>query len=130
MRDLSEKEPVGRVIGLDGVFVAEPVQKRSKTREVAIVDFEPGEHTPEIGPMIPVVEQADVPPPRERVQEIGERPWTLGKLEAAQTLVLHFGGVTANHMADVKLGHFVVRQIDRFVARVAKVGDKRVGILA
>jgi hypothetical protein len=55
---------------------------------------------------------------------------TFGELEAAQALVLNLRGVAADHMADVQLGHFVVRQIDRFVPGAAKLRNERIGVLA
>src|SRR4030095_16303633 len=127
--DLSEEEPVGRVVGLDCVLVAESFEKRAEARKVAIFHFETGEHAAEVGPMISVVEKADVPTPRERVEEVSQRARTLGKLEAAQTFVLYVRCMAADHMADVQLGHLVVRQIDRFVAGAAELRDERVGIL-
>ena len=128
--DLSQEEPVGRVIGLDRVFVAESFQKRSETRKVAIFDFKAREHAAEVGPVIPVVEQADVPSPGKRVEEITQRAGTLWELEAAEVLVLNFRGMAADHVADMQLGHLVVREIDRFVPGAAKLRNERIGILA
>src|SRR4030095_11644569 len=128
--DLSEEKTIGGVIGFDCVFVAESFQKRSEAGKIPIFDFKAREDAAEVGSMVSVVEQADVPSPRERVEEVRERAGTFGKLEAAQRLVLHFGCVAADHVADVKLGHLVVRQIDCFVPRAAKLRDERIGILA
>jgi hypothetical protein len=60
-----------------------------EARKVAIFNFKAREHAAEVGPVIPVVEQADVPSPRERVEEISQRAGTFGELEAAQALVLN-----------------------------------------
>src|SRR5262249_7469649 len=103
--DLSQEEAICRVIGFDCVFVAESFQKRSEVWKVAIFDFKAREHAAEVGPVIPVVEQADVPSPGKRVEEITERAGTLGELEAAEAFVLNVRGVAADHVADMQLGH-------------------------
>src|SRR6185503_3418050 len=87
--ELTEKETVGRVIGFDRVLVAEAFEKRSKRRQVVVFDFESREHAAEVGPVIAIVEQADVPASGKRVEEVCERARTLGKLESAQPFVLH-----------------------------------------
>ena len=81
------------------------------------LDFEAGEHATEVGAVIPVVEQADVPAAAELLEKLRQRAGTLGELEAAQPLVADFGRVAADHVPHVQLGELVVGQVHGLVAR-------------
>ena len=63
------------------------------------------------------MEQADVPPSAERVEELHQRAGPFGELEAARPLVPHVGRAAAHHVTDVQLRQLVVRQIQRLVSR-------------
>src|SRR5262249_33912856 len=76
-----EEQTVGVVVELDEVRIAELLEKCPEFTELLIRHFERGEHAPEIGPVIPVVEQADVPAATQRLEELHQRAGTLGKLE-------------------------------------------------
>jgi hypothetical protein len=52
-----------------------------------LFDFEARQHASEVGAVIAVVEQADVPAPAQLLEKIGERAGPLGKLEPAEALV-------------------------------------------
>src|SRR5437867_1276551 len=82
--ELSEEETVSGVIRLDRIFVTESFEERSKGGQVVLVDLEADEHAAEVGSVIAVVEEADVPPSGERVQKVRERAGTLGKFEPAE----------------------------------------------
>ena len=110
---------------LGRVGIAERVEERPERGQIRIVDLEAGQHAAEVRAVVPVVEQADVPTTAERVEEVGQRAGTLGKLEPAQTLVADLRRVSADHVPDVQLGHLVVGEIDRLVAaRVEQLGQR------
>src|SRR5215204_1604357 len=56
-----QKELVRRVLVLERVGIRELVEERAERGQVALLDFEPREHTTEVRTVIPVVKQADVP---------------------------------------------------------------------
>src|SRR5262249_49483761 len=82
--------------------------------------LEAGEHAAEVGAVVTVVEEADVPPPAELVEEFEQGPWPLGELEAVEQLVAHLGRATAHHVADVELRHLVAGEVVGRVAEGAK----------
>src|SRR5262249_21332673 len=56
-----EEEIVGGVVGLALIAVAEALEEGLEAGHVLRRHFEPGEHPAEVGAVIAVVEQADVP---------------------------------------------------------------------
>src|SRR4051794_31305306 len=70
---LAEEELVRRVVVLRRIGISELVEKRPEASKIALFDFETGEDAPEVSAMIPIVEQADVPPAPELLQELDQR---------------------------------------------------------
>src|SRR5690606_17883583 len=103
-----------------------------------------GEDPAEVRTMVPIVEQADVPAPTERIEELHQRPRSLGELEAAQPLVAHLTGAATHHVADMELRELVVaevlgrvagraerlRELRRVPLRARRDADEDVGLLA
>ena len=74
------------------------------------------QHAPEVGAVVAVVEQADVPAAAERLEELHQRAGPLGELEAARPLVPRVAGAAADHVAHVQLRQLVLREVERLVA--------------
>ena len=94
------------------------------------LDLESGEHAAEVGAVIAVVEQADVPAPTELLEKLRERARTFGKLESAQPLVPHLGRMAADHVTHVQLGELVVGEIDGLVPSRRELRRQRRTVLA
>ena len=71
-------------------------------------DFKRGENAAKIGPVISVVEQADVPLATKCVEELkqGARPFR--KLKPAKALAFHTTSMATHHVSNVELGRFIV----------------------
>src|SRR6266540_3448480 len=117
---MSEEEIVCDVFGFALVAVAECVEEMFEVRNVPGGHFEACEHAPEVGPVIAVVEQADVPAAAKLLEECHQRAWTLGELEPAEPLVHDLGASAADHVTDMQFCRLVSRQIDRRVAAVVQ----------
>src|SRR4051794_5245829 len=98
-----EESQVRFVVLVELVVVAERGQKRVEGGPVRGRNFEAGEDAAEIGAVIPIVEQADVPASAERVEELEQRAGTLRELEAADALVFDVRRPSADHVPDVQL---------------------------
>ena len=64
------EKTVRRIVGLGRVGIAQLVEKRAERRKIGLVHLEAGEHAAEIGAVIAVVEQADVPAPAELLEKL------------------------------------------------------------
>src|SRR5262249_40221533 len=84
--------------------------------------FESRENPAKIRAMIAVVKKTDVPAAAQGIQKLEECAWALGKLEPAHPFMVHSGGTTADHVAYVKLRHFVLGQIGRLVTVLQEIG--------
>ncbi len=69
------------------IEVAEAIEEGLECRAILRRDLEAGEDAAEVGAVIAVVEEADVPAAAELFEESHERPGPFGKLEAADELV-------------------------------------------
>src|SRR3954453_21593992 len=85
---LCKEQPIRPVAVLALVLVAERFEKCLEVGHVLGRHFEAGEDAAEVGTVVAVVEQADVPSSAERFEEIDQRAGALGELEAAQLLVM------------------------------------------
>jgi hypothetical protein len=84
-------------------------------------DSSPGHLQPDqdaavVGALVAVVEQADVPVGLHQAQELEQRARAFGEHEAQQALVVREAGAPADQMAQVLLGEFVVREVERVEA--------------
>ena len=79
---LTQEEAVGGVLVFVHVVVAEAHEKVLELAHVVVWHFESREHTAEVGAVIPVVEQADVPAAAELFEELHQRAGALGEFEA------------------------------------------------
>ena len=111
------------------VGVAELVEERAERRQVRLGDLEAGQHAAEVGAVVAVVEQADVPAAAQLLEELRQRAGALGELEPAQPLVAHVRRAAAHHVADVQLGHLVVGQVHRLVAGARQLRRQRRAVL-
>jgi len=80
--------------------------------------------------VIAVVEQRDVPPATQRVEELQQCPGALGELEAAHSFGARRRAHVPHHVANVQLRHLVVGEISRLVALGAQPRDDGVGVTA
>src|SRR5262249_62152108 len=83
---LPEKEPIRRVAVFRRAGIRKLLEKRMERGQLRVGDLEPREHAAEVGAVIAVVEQADVPPPTQLLEELCERAGPLGKLEAVKRI--------------------------------------------
>src|SRR5205807_6866302 len=88
------------------------------------------QHAAEVGAVVAVVEEADVPVAAHPFQEPQESAWPLGEFEAVDELVARERGVAADHVADVELGHLVVGEIERAKAVALQRADYARGLVA
>ena len=72
--------------------------------------------------MVAVVEQADVPVGRHRLEEPHQGARPLRKLETEQALVRGQRRATADEVADVQLGHLIVGQVQRLETVAGEMG--------
>src|SRR5690606_5340607 len=87
--------------------------------------LQPGYHTPIGSPMVAVVEHRDIPAPAQVVEEIEQRPRSLGKLEAEHYLVAHTRCMATDHMTDVQLGQFIIGEVEYRKALFLQARDQR-----
>src|SRR5262249_27874503 len=104
-----KKPTIGFVRFLELVPVAERRQERLELRPLGLRHFEAGEHAAEVGAVIAIVEEADVPAASQSVEKLQQRPGPLRKLESAQPLAGDMRRPAADHVPDVKLRHLVSR---------------------
>ena len=67
---IPEEELVRGVVVLGRVRIAELVEERAERRQVRVLDLEAGQHAAEVGAVVAVVEQADVPAAAELLEEL------------------------------------------------------------
>src|SRR5687767_13148357 len=72
-RSSSKEELVRWVLVFGGVRVGELVEERAERRQVGLRDFEAGEHASEVGAVIAVMEQTDVPSSAELLEKLRQR---------------------------------------------------------
>ena len=121
-----EEQRVGGVAVLALAGVAERSRKPSNSASLGVGHLESREHAAEVGAVVAVVEEADVPAAAERVEELEQRARPLRELEAAEPLVAGLRRAAADHVAHVQLGDLVVGEVDRRVA-AARAGPRRDG---
>src|SRR6266478_1610830 len=80
----AEEHPIRGVAGLLHVRVVQLVEVAQEFRPVGRRHLDTREHTAVVGPVIAVVEQADVPTGADRLQKPQQRARTLRELEAVQ----------------------------------------------
>src|SRR5256884_8188089 len=95
----AEEHPIRGVAGLLHIGVVQLVEVPQEFRPVGRRHLDTREHTAVVGPVIAVVEQADVPTGADRLQEPQQRAGTLRELEAVKQLVLNATRVAAYHVA-------------------------------
>src|SRR3954468_21530171 len=110
--------------------VSEIAEERFEADDVFRRHLESREHAAEVGAVVPVVEQADVPASAQLVEEFHQRPWTFGKLEAAEIFVLDGAAASPDHVPHVQLGDLIAGEIDRSIAGPFEAGRQRSGVLA
>src|SRR6185503_3031570 len=81
----AQKPPIGFVAICNLIEVTEVGQESFKSGIVGLGYLEGGQHPPGVAAVVAIMEETDVPPPAERVQELQQRPGTFGKLEPAET---------------------------------------------
>src|SRR5579862_8788721 len=59
---------------------------------------------PEIGTVISIMEQRDIPAAAQRVEKLKQCAGPFGKFEAAQAFALHVASMATNHVPDVEFG--------------------------
>src|SRR5687768_3727152 len=84
-----QEESIRGVVVLGGVGIPELVQEGPESGQVLLFDFEAGEHPAEVGAVVAVVEQADVPAAAKLLQKLHQRTGPFRKLEPAESLVSH-----------------------------------------
>src|SRR5664279_3403714 len=108
-----QKEPVRGIGTFVPVPVAQLLQKSPELRVVLPGDLNPHENPAVVGPMVAVVEKADVPAAPHAVQEFEQGAGALGEREAEEALVVGQRRAPSDEVADVKFGHLVVGEIAR-----------------
>src|SRR5262245_57938592 len=111
-----QKELVRGVLPFTLIAIPQAVEERLESIQVRGGHLEACENPAEIGAVIPVMKEADVPAPAELVEKGHQRPWTLRELEPADLLIRDVAAPPADHVAHVELRDFVAGQIDRAVA--------------
>src|SRR5260221_9334225 len=92
-----QEQLVGPVALLGNERIAEPVEKALELGPVALGHLERAEHAAEVGPVVPVMEEADVPAIAQLQEELHERTRPLGELEAIEPARLHGGWPARGH---------------------------------
>ena len=86
------------------------------------------QHAAEVGAVVAVVEEADVPAGAHLRQEIHQGARLFREFEAvkqlAHALFADLRSVAADHVTDMVLGHFVIGQIQRRVAVLLQAFDQ------
>src|SRR5438128_4201750 len=94
------------------VFDLEAVaQIGKKTFERLILSrrhFQRGQHASEIGAVISVMEQRNIPSAAQRIEELKQRARPFGKFESAKALAFHITRVSSDHISDMQLREFVL----------------------
>ena len=83
-------------------------------------DLDTCEHAAVVGPVIAVMEQADVPLRADGLQELEQRAGSLGEFESEQSFVGEIAWMTADHVAHMELCHFVVAEVGDRIALLAQ----------
>src|SRR4029453_10136800 len=77
--------------GIALFFLVRIAQRAEETLECGAVfgrDFESSQHAPEVGAVVAIVKQADVPAPAEAIEKVHQRAGAFGKLESIQPFIL------------------------------------------
>ena len=123
-RLLRQKQLVGGVIRFIPMCVAKFFQELLELLHLRRRHLHADEYAPVIGTVVAVVEQADVPAGTHLAEEIHQGAGALGKLETIEDFVIDLRRVTADQVANVRLGHLIFGQIERGVAILAQLLDK------
>src|SRR5919109_4739618 len=115
-----EKAPVRLVVEFHLIPVANLVEALSELIELAVGHLEAREHAAEVGAVVAIMKQADVPAPAQCLEKLQERAGPLGEFKSAQPLVDHFLGAAANHVPYVQFRQLVVAEIDGLKPAVAE----------
>ena len=81
-----QKSLVRRVVDFALIRIAERLEEGPERAFLVVRHLEPDQHAAEVGAVVAVVEQADVPAPAERVEELRQRAGTLRELEPIEPL--------------------------------------------
>ena len=95
--------------------VPETLEEGVERGHLVVGHLERGEHAAEVGAMIAVVEQADVPAAAERVEELEQRAGAFRELESAGAFVPRVERAAPDHVPHVELRHLVVGEVERLV---------------
>src|SRR5882672_10887002 len=113
---VAQETPIRLVALIELKPIPETGEERLECGSVGVWNLEGREHTAEVGAMVAIVEQADVPAAAERVEKLEQRARSLGELKAAHPLGADMRRSAADHVAHVQLRHLISRQIRGFVA--------------
>src|SRR5580765_1731677 len=104
---LSEEPAIGLVVFVQFVPITEAGQEGRERLSLVGWDFESREDAAEVGAVVPIVKQADVPAAAERIEKLQERAWPFWKLKPADPLGRDMRRPAAHHMANVQLRDLV-----------------------
>jgi hypothetical protein len=98
-----------RVIGELAALHPEPLEEGRRRHRHALGRRAPRsrQHAAEVGAVVAVVEEADVPAPAERVEELSSAPGRSGNSKRQSRSFRTSGRTAAHHVADVELRHLV-----------------------
>jgi len=104
--------------------ISEASQELSERRLVGSRHLHADEDAPVVGALVPVVEQTDVPASRHGRQEAHQGARPLREKKAVQPLVVRQRAASADHVANVLLGEFVVGEVQRGEAVLDERADQ------
>src|SRR5438128_10065847 len=107
----AEKEPVRRILALVDPWISHGLQEAPELRHLRAWDLHADQHAAIVGPVVAVVEEADVPVRAHPREEAQQRARALGKFEAVDQLVAGERRVSAHQAAHVRLRQFAVSEI-------------------
>ncbi len=113
---------VGVICVFDLVLITQIREEAFESLVLIRRDFERCQNPAEIRTVVSVMEEADVPTPAERVEELKQGAGTFRELETTEAFASHVARMTADHISHVKLREFVVGEVGRFVALAEEIG--------
>src|SRR5207245_2468060 len=101
----AEETLVRLVLFIELKAIAQRDEKCVEARPFDLGHLERRQHAPEVGAVIAIVKQADVPASAERIEKLHQRSGPFGELEAAHALRGDVRRTPADHVAHVQLRH-------------------------
>src|SRR5690606_15225995 len=120
----SKEEGVGRVLRLIPVWVAQAVEEGLEHLLVGRRHLNTDQNTAVIVALVTVVEETDIPFRAHGAQKRHQCTGALWEFKAEQHFVFGERRLAAHHVAQMGLGHFIARQIERVEALLAETGGE------